>query len=356
MPRRPLIGSHRGSHPRSLKSLLRPLILGVCLLLPPAKGEAQIAQATAHLRGDVPYRADTLMAILADSLASYSAIAARLEGELPGDTALARDAGLAREVARAAREALLAVGDPRELRIRWERFQNAWTQYANGCTQVRNPDCPRERLGIKVAGPLPGQVFAIAPAVVFGVGWGLVVGADMKPVNTFAVSTNLLGAAAGSLLGAIGSQDAREYFSKNLAVGTAFPTRGPNRLTGFVQLGLGQIAFQGLTLWPVLGVEQRDAADQRVPRALAARKPDVDNWTAPSLDIGFVFWSPKEFQRRVTEGKPAPVLTVGIAFPYYFPGDPFESLAGLVTNRRGDYEKQGKVQFSVGVAYPLVRP
>lgn len=348
MPRRPVIASHRRSHPRSLKSLLRPLVLGLCLLLPPARGEAQIAQATAHVRGDLPYRADTLIAILSDSLAHYSAVAARLERELPGDVALAR------EVARAAREALLAVGDPRELRIRWERFQDARDRYADGCTQVQNRNCPP--LGAHVAGPLPGQVFAIAPAVVFGVGWGLVIGADMKPVNSFAVSTNLLGAAAGSLLGAIGSQDAREYFSKNLAVGTAFPTRGPNRLTGFVQLGLGQIAFQGLTLWPVLGVEQRDAADQRVPRALAARKPDVDNWTAPSLDIGFVFWSPKEFQRRVAEGKPAPVLTVGIAFPYYFPGDPFESLAGLVTNRRGDYEKQGKVQFSVGVAYPLVRP
>jgi hypothetical protein len=56
---------------------------------------------------------------------------------------------------------------------------------------------------------------------------------------------------------------------------------------------------------------------------------------------------------RVKAGRLSPVFTLGVILPYYYPNDPFSTVAALFSDKRGSFQKSGKVRFQVGVFFPL---
>jgi hypothetical protein len=330
-----------------MKPCIATLAVGLAVVARAAA--AQIAQGTAHLRERPGASRDSAATILRTLVFNYSRIAASVADSAP------RDEPLATAVAQAAADALAALDRPNEYRPARERVDTALARYRRGCDPAHNRSC--RQLSTQALAPLPPQVYAVAPGVVFGIGWSLTIGPHMTGVHSFGLSSNLLGAAAGGLTDAlgVGGGGFKDYLAENVSVGTTLPTGGQARLTGFVQLGLGELRLQGRPVWPVVGVEQLDSADHRLPRTLLRADSTATRWTALQLAIGVSFLSESKLRERIAAGVPVPIVTLGISFPYYFPGDPFQSLAGIVSGKTKRYVHDGRVRFMIGVGMPLLK-
>jgi hypothetical protein len=191
-----------------------------------------------------------------------------------------------------------------------------------------------------------------APDVVFVVGSTVTLGQG-STVAQAEISTNLLGAAAGTAFDAIGSTPLKEYFQDNLAVGTAFPYGGQHKLTAALGVGLGGLRIGSFAVWPAINIEQVDSGDTRVPASVKAGSPSSANWSSPILSVAVSPWDLTKIAERVKAGRLSPVFTLGVILPYYYPNDPFSTVAALFSDKRGSFQKSGKVRFQVGVFFPL---
>jgi len=205
-----------------------------------------------------------------------------------------------------------------------------------------------QEVGILTAPPalfkVPDVVFVVGSTVTMGQG---------KVVGQAEISTNLLGAAAGTAFDAMGSTPLKEYFEDNLAVGTAFPFGGQHKLTAALGVGLGGLRLGGFAVWPAINIEQVDSGDARVPASVKAGSPTSANWSSPILSVAVSPWDLTKLAARVKAGKLSPVFTLGVILPYYYPNDPFSAVAALFSDKRGSFQKSGKVRFQVGVFFPL---
>ena len=174
-------------------------------------------------------------------------------------------------------------------------------------------------------------------------------------IGSFELSTNLLGATAGAAFEAIGSEPLKEYFLDNITAGTAFPTGGEARLSATLGIGLGTLRVGKVGIWPALNIEQADSSDVRVPRGIVAANPNESNWSSPLISIAIAPWDLETIRNRLNHNKLAPVFTIGLRLPYYYPNDPFSALAALFSSKRSDYQKAGKVRVQFGVFFPLMR-
>ncbi len=197
----------------------------------------------------------------------------------------------------------------------------------------------------------PTPLFKV-PDVVFVIGTTMTIGQG-KAVGQAEFSTNLLGAAAGTAFDAMGSDALKEYFQDNLAVGTAFPFGGRHKLTAALGVGLGGLKLGRFAIWPAINIEQVDSGDARVPSAIRAGSSSSANWSSPIISIAVSPWDLSNIAGRVQAGRLTPVFTAAVRLPYYYPNDPFSAVAALFSDKRGDYQKSGKLQFQVGVFFPL---
>lgn len=187
--------------------------------------------------------------------------------------------------------------------------------------------------------------------VAFTMGYDYSWGTGFSSVSSFTVATNLLGAAAGSIFDALGSNSLKDYFSKNVAAGTSIPSGSRNTLTAQVGLGLGKRDIWKITLWPAINFEQTDTADSRTPLELRTRNPEQKVWSAPTFAIGIV---PPTFRRPILD-RITLIPIIGVRVPHYYPGDPFSALAALFTSKRADFVRSGRLVYTVGVSMPLER-
>jgi len=202
--------------------------------------------------------------------------------------------------------------------------------------------------------PVPGTA-TLVPDIVFSVGPEFYSGAT-NSLTTIGISSNLLGAAGGAVFDALGSATLKDYFSKNVSVGTAFPTNGDNKkLSAQLGLGLGGINLRAITIWPVLNFEQTDREDGRVPTSIKEGAPDEKNWTSPIFSVAIVPFATKALEDRLRAGKLVPIPVLGVRLPYYYPGDVFTALGAVFTSKRADYVSSGKAQFIIAVSLPLLR-
>ncbi len=210
---------------------------------------------------------------------------------------------------------------------------------------------------------LSGQVATLSappalaniPEVAFVIGGAMVVAKDRPGIGVVEVSTNLLGAAAGSAFDAIGSNALKEYFQDNLTIGTGFPIGGTHRLTATLGVGLGTLRIGNFGVWPAISVQQFDSSDARVPRALVAANPGQQNWSSPMISLAVAPWGLVRLQERISRGRLQPIFTVGVRIPYYYPDDPFAAVAALFTGQRVAYQKSSSPAFEVGVFFPLLK-
>ncbi len=280
---------------------------------------AQAVQAVAHQRVKGAITLDSATKVLVDAWERFTALS-----RAATDTGARVYRECADSVAGAAKRALLATGDLRGFQAAWEEFLAAHRAYYRRCEDAGN--APPLRQQARAPAPVSPQAFDLVPAVVFTAGWALTDGTDMTTQHSFAVSTNLLGAAVGDLFQAIGAPDMKDYLSKNVAVGTSFPAGEGGRLSGFVQLGLGEMRLplpilgRAVALWPALAVEQLDVADRRTPATLVTLDTTRQAWTAPVLSLGMTFWSGQKLRERIERAELTPIVSFGLMLPYYFPG------------------------------------
>jgi hypothetical protein len=291
---------------------------------------------------------DSILIELSIRLAKYRAIVDRSIDEKGEVTRSRAQLG---EIIRAGEAALDARRDPELLRNRsavFDTLEQDLSKSSGGRTLLSlGGDTARTSLAklpqsFKV---VPGVVFTADPEYSFGNG---------TPVTSFGISTNLIGEGAASVFDALGSKALKDYVSSNIAAGTGIPLNGRHRLSAEIGLGLGGINLKGITLWPVLNVEQVDSADARIPPALLAARPAQGNWSSPGFSVGILFFKEK-LKRRLAAGKLVPIPVLGVRLPYYYPNDPVSALVALFTSKRSDFQKAGNVQFIVGFSIPLLK-
>jgi hypothetical protein len=197
--------------------------------------------------------------------------------------------------------------------------------------------------GSVVLHKVPGVVFVGGAALTFHAG---------ETVFAPEVSTNLVGAAAGSAFKAIGSTALEGYFEDNLTVGTAFPTSQGSGLTATLSVGLGSVSLGTVAIFPAISIEQVDSSDSRLPRTLLTANP-AKSWSSPLIGFGFAPFRLKDVPRRSSSGQLSPIITFSLRLPYYYAGDPFSALAALFSASGGDFRQQGKVMYQVGIFLPL---
>ena len=135
--------------------------------------------------------------------------------------------------------------------------------------------------------PVPGYS-TLSSSVVFAIGAGIsttYADPDGDVAGSLGVSSNLLGKLAGAPLTALGADGLGQYINDNISVGASVPFNGAEGLSGDLGVGLGEIDFGRISLWPVLGITQVGAGDGRVPDAVAETDPEASAWSAPSLSV-----------------------------------------------------------------------
>jgi hypothetical protein len=326
--------------------------LTISVLLPIRSLPAQAIgafRARASSAAEIARITDSLKVVLTRRLISYDLEVGRLDSTARGGDPTA---GILSEGRALTREALAAEpGDPRTFLRRVAILSDFERQEWVNMTEPQ-----RAAFGLVLRGDstdralVPPVLFKI-PAVNFVLGTSAVAGREWPgPIE---ISTNLLGSAAGSAFEAIGAEPLKKYFESNLAVGTGFPTRGDGQLSGIVGVGFGQIRVGRVLLWPAVNLEQLDSADARLPNGLDALDPDAGSWTTPSISVAFAPWGLEHIQTRQANGLPTPIFTLGLALPYYYPGDTFTGLTALFSDRRGEYHRSGKARLVVGMYLPL---
>lgn len=225
-----------------------------------------------------------------------------------------------------------------------------------------------EVLEVSQASVIVPQSGVLVPGVVFSIGQEVAFPKGRDPAYPLSITTNLLGATAGSAFDVLGSNALAEYFTNNVSAGTGIPLHGKTKLSAEVGLGLGSAAIPShdfgkkrnikspaFMIWPVLAMEQTDTADTRIPSSVITADPGQAAWTAPTFTIAIVAGTKDGFIKRVGAGETLIIPTLGVRFPYFYPGDPFAALAALFTNKRTKFERAGHPEFTVGIDVPFLR-
>jgi hypothetical protein len=338
-----------------MSSVIRGLIVLTLGLIAPV---ALIAQATQAARGAAPSQEELTrlsgeVAFIQQAIAALAAGSRQLEvttdatlrthmPQIQADIAAAIDAGTA---------ALAASSDPNEFPKLAAGFRDKVRIIA---TQVP-AGMLSQSLVVRAASPGPPQIYTAVPDVVFTIGIGLTGGPSAERYAGVDLQTNLIGAAASVIFDALDEKKLAEYLKNNLASGVGFPTnrnRGKRTLTNAAGIGLGEAKLGTLRVWPVLGTEQTDTTDLRVPRSVVASQQGQKSWSTPTLAVAAL---PEDWLLAIRAGKLRPIVSLGIRFPQYYPGDPYQAIAALFSSNREKYRRAGGYRFTASVAVPLLK-
>jgi hypothetical protein len=189
--------------------------------------------------------------------------------------------------------------------------------------------------------------------VVFTIGYeGAFERGDQPSYDGVSLGTNLLGAAVGTGFDALGSESLKNYFMNSLSAGVTIPSGSDTRMSGALGVGLGGIDFRGISFWPTLSFEQLDTADARVPRDLIADSPEESRWSQATIGVAIAY---PRLVERVAGGQVGFILTLGLRLPHYYPGDTFSAVGAVFSSKRTDFRREGRSQFTIGVAVPLLK-
>lgn len=334
----------------------RPQALAIatiaCLLVMGAPGPA-MAQMTQALRGAATPNEEAVKRAIEEIVATVSHEKAFMEHQLHDSNPT---------LSPAATKALLKAIVEADLLLAAEddigRFQRRFVHY----TIAR--DALTSYTTIRISSVSPSYVAAtnellsnpqiglLVKEVVFTLGGEISMGDDVPPVQALQLDTNLLGAAAGNLIGGLGSKDLKEFLTNNIGGTVSFPTANSNKLGGQISVGLGGISFRNFTIWPTLGMEQLSGEDDRIPESIREGLTE-ENSSAPEISIGIIAMTIAEFQKKLKAGGLVPVFSLSVRLPFYYPGDSYSALGALFTNDRSKFDKAGKVQFQFGVSFPI---
>jgi hypothetical protein len=203
---------------------------------------------------------------------------------------------------------------------------------------------------------IPPAIHQYVPNVLFAIGAGLVDRPDRNERRTvpITISTNLVGQLGGGIIGALGAGDLANYFKDNVVAGAAFEGR-IGKPSGQLTAGLGEVHVGKLTFWPVLGFDQSDSSDSRVPSGLRAVQPKVGTWSTPMIAASLTWLPLDAFIAHVKAEDMTPIVTVGLRFPYYYPGNTTDALGALFTDKLSNYVRNGRLQIVIGVDIPLMK-
>lgn len=236
--------------------------------------------------------------------------------------------------------------------LRTEQFAQSENSLSAASAQILSGGVGTPAASILV----PSVVFTVGPTYDLPMKSSTAFAGTQRGVTAIAVSTNLLGAAAGSAFSGLGADKFGSYLTDNISVGTAVPTSGATRISADLSLGLGGATIgRWLTLWPVIQIQQLDSADARIPVRAALGNVDSHQWSVPSFAIAFVFGTEETIKKRLESGQLVVIPIVGIQTPYYYPGDSFTALAALFTSRRSSFVRAGPSRLSLGFAIPLLK-
>jgi hypothetical protein len=331
-----------------------PIIMLAFLLSSPAPALAQGIQAARAL-DETPglspaMRRDILLEMGKDIACMDSLTAPRYEAEPAGAALLrSRSARLESLAFEAARER-----DDRAFIETIHAFELELTRVRTfvGEQRVAEECGTKERSFSARASTVPA-IHAAVPDVVFVALGGASLGSGFGPALTVGLSTNLVGAAAATLLQALGTDPLAAYMKKNFAIGMSVPLTGSTRLAGEFGVGLGEMRGSRSTWWPALNLVQMDTSDARLPVNVIAVDSTRGSWSSLQFSVAWIPMNVERFRARVGCGKLVPVWTFGVAAPYYYPGDPASAVTAIFGERRSTYRRAGGARFSVGVAVPL---
>lgn len=191
-------------------------------------------------------------------------------------------------------------------------------------------------------------LFLVGPAVNFTLGYSYN-SSDSGDVHAVELGTNLVGAAAASVFGALGEDRLAKFLRENLSVSTGFPTHSGGKLVTSAGVALGEIPVGRIILWPTLSITQVDTSDRRLPGEL--RSSTEKSWSYPALSVGILY--DKWLGCFKADRCYPPVLVLGATAPQFYPGTPFAALGALFTDNREKYQREGKWGVNVGLAIPL---
>ena len=251
-------------------------------------------------------------------------------------------------VERRARAVIEAQDDAREFRDRLEALNDAVDLNKAKLTDAGALDRITDT---RAADPTPG---VLVPEVVFVLGPEVTDSRGALPVTSLGIYSNLLGAAAGPVLGTITSDKVKTYIINQLSVGTAVPLNGNGRLTGQLGIGLGSWVLKGNRVWAVLNFDQVDSHDKRLPGELVAANPDQRTWSTPTLSFTFAFADVETLRRRIRDSRIVPFVNVGVGAPQYYPGGMFEAVSALLSENRKDFVHTAHPRWTLAVSLPLM--
>jgi hypothetical protein len=204
---------------------------------------------------------------------------------------------------------------------------------------------------------IPPAIRQYVPDVLFSVGVGLVgrPARGEKRTIPLSVSTNLVGQVAGTIVGAISAGELANYFKDNIVAGVALHAGKVGKPSAELTAGLGEAKLGRFTFWPVLGFEQADTADTRLPRTLQTVRPSSGTWTMPVMAMALTWIPLGDFVKRVQSEAVTPIVTIGIRFPYFYPGNTTDALGALFGNKLSDYVREGRPQWMIAVDVPLIK-
>jgi hypothetical protein len=208
---------------------------------------------------------------------------------------------------------------------------------------------------LRMAAGAPPHIFTAVPDVVFTIGLSATAGPSKERYGSTDLETNLIGAAAGVVFDALGEKKLAEYLKNNFAAGAGFPvnkSRGKRTLTNHAAIGLGEAKLGSMRVWPALGTEQTDTSDRRIPESVVTSDVAQKSWSAPTLAVSALS---EQWLIDIRAGKLRPIFTLGIRFPQYYPGDPYQAIAALFSSSREKYRRAGGYRFTAAVAVPLLK-
>ncbi|MDF1502436.1 hypothetical protein [Roseisolibacter sp. H3M3-2] len=319
---------------------------------------AQAAQAVQNLPDAVESQRRAAVArVLAvlDRGRTGSAAIARAGGDL--EDALRRASEAAErtlEVPRGAAGAAVLEARLRELRRTMDEVETRTAaraaNFAPASADATELDALLEDLRAARSGIVPAL---FGPAVNFTLGYNATRAASGRRgwAQDVELGTNLVGAVAGAVFGALADAKLGTYLKQNLAVNVGIPTVRGRRITSTAGIALGELPAGKVVVWPTLAMTQMDTADRRIPAELGRSVPDQATWSAPALTLGVLY---TENLGCVREGKCfPPVLVLGATVPQYYPGNPYAAIAALFGDDREKYRQTGGWRLTAGLAVPL---
>ena len=323
--------------PRPARPLLALAAVLLAVLLAPTAAPAQILQAAL---GAAASNNEQLVARASDSLVEYLA---RRRTTAPASFVDAT-ADLPDRAA-----AVLAVrDDPREFFRRYRALRGETRATAAALV-------PEARARGQAMLPNPGPGVLVGEALAFTIGYD-VAGGSRGSAQQLSLTTNLLGAVAGTAAAAVDASTLADYFQTSISAGAALPVGGGGgRLGAQLGLGLGRLSLGDVELWPVLAMEQVDSAARRVPTEVLARAASQEQWATPVLGIGVPLVPASRLRAHLAAKRLLPVLSVGARFPFYYPGNVFQAIGAVFSDGRSGFVRQGRAQFTASIGVPLFR-